>query len=124
MYYFYNTMAKIYRCTIVSKEVTLGLAIGMPRISFFTHIQIISRRLMCQILSTMLKRAVEKRMLPNYAAYVQHLLCMAAPTTALVGRKDRHAFLDLPLHRDAPRFHLCAQLQVTWRPPKSAAMTP
>jgi hypothetical protein len=103
MYYFYNTMAKIYRCTIVSKAGDFQACRWYARnLMLYTHPNNQQKIDVPDYIYHELKRAVEKRMLPNYAAYVQCLLYVAVPTTTLVGRRERHALIDLPLRLDTP----------------------
>ena len=103
MYYFYNTMAKIYRCTIVSKAGDFQACRRYAKnLMFYTHPNNQQKIDVPDYIYNELKRAVEKRMLPNYAPYVMCLLYKAAPATVLVGRRERHALLDLPLRHDTP----------------------
>jgi hypothetical protein len=103
MYYFYITMAKIYQCTIVSKAGDFQACRRYAKnLMFYTHPSNQQKIDVPDYIYNKLKRAVEKRILPNYAPYGMCLLYKAAPASALAERRERHALFDLPLRGDTP----------------------
>jgi hypothetical protein len=66
MYYFYNTMAKIYRCTIVSKAGDFQACHQYAKnLMFYTHPKHQKKIDVPYCIYHEMKRAMEKRMPPN-----------------------------------------------------------
>ena len=101
MYYFYNTMARIYRSTIVSKSGDFQSCTKYAKnLMYYTHPDHQQRIDVPDYIYNELKTAVERRMSPKYHAYVMCLLNLVVPSHFLVGRIEKHELLNIPLRKD------------------------
>jgi hypothetical protein len=104
MYYFYSTLARIHRATIVSK-------VGDPTACRGYHINLMyyshpDRQRKIDVpdffIYQELKRTVEKRFTANYAAFVQRFIEYTVPAEKRIGSYVPHATITLPLRGTTP----------------------
>jgi hypothetical protein len=103
MYFFYSSLARIHRATIVSK-------IGDPtacrgyhiNLMYYSHPERQRKIDVPDFIYQELKRTVEKRFTPNYAAFVQRFIEYIVPAEKRVGNYVPHATITLPLRGSSP----------------------
>ena len=90
MYYYYFMLAKLFRENLVSKSGDVssirGYHVNLLYYCKPEHLRMIDG---CDFIFTEIQRAVEKRMTPNYAQYVQRFIDAKVPEVASLSRGQR-----------------------------------
>jgi hypothetical protein len=98
MYYFYSTFTRIHWTTIVSKIRDPTACHGYHiNLMYYSHLDHQRKIDVPDFIYQELKRTVEKRFTPNYAAFVQRLIEYTIPAEKRVGSYVPHATITLPL---------------------------
>ena len=86
MYYFYHTMARIFRENLVSKMGDLvNLRVYHVNLLYYCHPSRQRKIDGCDYIYREIKRSVEGRMTPNYCAFVQRFLNARVPPEMMRG---------------------------------------
>jgi len=86
MYYYYHSLAKLFRENLVSKSGDFASVRSYHvNLMFYCHSENLRKIDGCDFIFTEIKRSVKKRMTPNYAQYVQRLIDHVVPNTAAIG---------------------------------------
>lgn len=90
MYYYYFMLAKLFRENLVSKSGDVSSVRGYHvNLLYYCKPEHLRKIDGCDFIYSEIQRAVEKRMTPNYAQYVQRLIDARVPEVASIPRGQR-----------------------------------
>jgi hypothetical protein len=98
-YYYYNALAKLFHCNLVSKAGDDASVRGYQRnLLYYCQPQKLRKIDGCDFIFQEIKRSSMKRMTPNYCQFVQRLINRRASTSVVRGQFIEMDTFTLPLH--------------------------
>jgi hypothetical protein len=107
MYYYYNALAKLFCCNLVSKAGDDASVRGYHKnLLFYCQPTCLRKIHGCDFIFQEIKRTSMKHMTPNYSQYIQCLIKVRAPSSVVRGQIAEMETYTMPLcgtYEDVPR---------------------
>ena len=103
MYYYYHTLATIFRQSLVPRVGDSTNCRGyFANLLYYCHLDRLRKIDGCDFVYCELRRAALDRMTPTFCAYVQKLLNRVVPPGVMVGEREEQEMLNLCLRAHTP----------------------